>query len=99
MTKPGESTGFQASDFLRLVCKYLGYFEPLDYLLINNEKFNERQYKQYSSSGQQPVKLDITNCKPLVDRVVALPLISKTVYARHDPTKLSEALLTIINKP
>ena len=98
MTKPGESAGFQASDFLRLVCKYLGYFEPLDYLLINNEKLNERQYRKYSSSGQQPVKLDIMNCKPLVGKVVALPLISKTVSARHDPTKLSEALLSIINE-
>ena len=98
MTKPGESTGFQASDFLRLVCKYLGYFEPLDYLLINNEKLNERQYKKYSSSGQQPVKLDIMNCKPLVGRVMAVPLISKNVYARHDPAKLSEALLTIMNE-
>ena len=98
MTKPGESSGFKASDFLSLVCKYLGHFEPLDYLLINNEKFNSRQYEKYSSYGQQPVELDMINCKPLVDRVVATPLVSKTIYARHDPVKLSEALLTIINE-
>lgn len=99
MTKLGESTGFQASDFLRLVCKYLGHFEPLDYLLINNEQFNEQQYAKYYSSGQQPVELDIIKCKSLVNRIVATPLVSENIYARHDPAKLSEALLTIINEP
>ena len=98
MTKPGESNGFKASDFLTLVYKYLGYFKPLDCLLINNEKFNRQLSEKYSSCGQEPVKLDIMQCKPLVDKVVATPLVSKSIYARHDPVKLSEALLTIINE-
>jgi uncharacterized cofD-like protein len=98
MTKLGESTGFQASDFLRLVCKYLGHFESLDYLLINNDN-NRQQHKKFSFSGQQAVALDIMKCKSLVNRIVSTSLVSENNCDRHDPSKLSEALLTIINEP
>ena len=54
MTKPGESDGFRASDFMRLVCEYLGTTQPLDYLLVNNAEFPEKLRGRYLSYGWSP---------------------------------------------
>lgn len=42
MTKPGESDGFKASDFVNLIREYLGTSSPLDYVVVNNAPYPER---------------------------------------------------------
>ncbi len=96
MTKPGESDGFMASDFLRLVCEYLGTTQPLDCLLVNNAEFPEGLRKRYLSYGQYPVELDEEACRPMVASVVEGPLLSDGYYLRHDPDALAKAIMKAV---
>ncbi len=99
MTKPGESDGFRASDFMRLVCEYLGTTQPLDYLLVNNAEFPERLRERYLSYGQHPVELDEENCRSMAANIIEEPLLSAGVYLRHDPDALAGAIMKVVEAP
>jgi len=96
MTKPGESDGFRASDFVRLLMAYLGTTEPLDYLLFNDAPYPQRLLQRYASDGQLPVELDLEECQQVVRRVVARPMLAAGVYLHHDPLALGSAIMEII---
>ena len=96
MTKPGESDGFKASDFLRLVCEYLGTTQPMDFLLVNNTPLPERLRERYLSYGQRPVQMDVENCRPMVSHIIEEPLLSAGLYIRHDPDALAGAIMTVV---
>ena len=98
MTKPGESNGFRASDFARLLMAYLGTTEPLDYLLFNDAPYPERLLQRYASDGQLPVELDLEGCQQMVRRVVTQPMLAAGVYLRHDPIALGSAIMDIVGK-
>ena len=96
MTKPGESDGFRASDFVRLLMAYLGTTEPLDYLLFNDAPYPQRLLQRYASDGQLPVELDLEGCQQVVRRVVTRPMLAAGVYLRHDPLALGSAIMEIL---
>jgi uncharacterized cofD-like protein len=98
MTKPGESNGFRASDFARLLMAYMGTTEPLDYLLFNDAPYPERLLQRYASDGQLPVELDLEGCQQVVRRVVTQPMLAAGVYLRHDPLALGSAIMEIVGK-
>ena len=97
MTKPGESDGFAASDFLKLVKSYLYTDKPLDYLLVNNVSLPPSIKKRYLRVGQQPVELDIKNCNKLVSHIKQAPLLRAEVYLRHNPDALAKAIIELID--
>jgi uncharacterized cofD-like protein len=97
MTKPEESEGFRASDFVKLICEYLGTSSPLDSLVVNNAPFPERLIERYSSYGQYPVEVDLEECHKVVRKVVREPLLSAGVRIRHDPYSLAKAVMSILN--
>ena len=97
MTKPGESDGFRASDFARLLMAYLGTTEPLDYLLFNDAPYPVRLLQRYASDGQQPVELDLEGCQQVVRMVVASPMLAAGVYLHHDPLALGKAIMEILS--
>ena len=96
MTKPGESDGFEASDFLRLVCEYLGTTRSMDFLVANNTPLPERLRERYLSYGQCPVQMDTENCRPMVSHIIEAPLLSAGLYIRHDPDALANAIMTVL---
>ncbi len=96
MTKPGESDGFCASDFVRLLNAYLGTTEPLDYLVFNDAPYPERLLQRYASDGQYPVELDLDRCREVVRNVITRPVLAAGVYLRHDPHALGDAIMEII---
>ena len=97
MTKPGESDGFTASTFLKLLLEYLGTSDPLDYLLFNSSPFPEKLLQRYSASGQYPVELDLEECHKRVESVVCRPVLAAGVYLRHDSSALAKAIMEIVN--
>lgn len=99
MTKPGESDGFQASDFIKLIMAYLETAEPLDYLLYSDAPFPSRLLQRYVSDGQYPVELDLDGCEQVVKDVVCSPMLAAGVYLRHDPYVLARAIMEIVNSP
>ena len=93
MTKPGESHGFKASDFVNLIREYLGTSDPLDYLVTNSAPYPERLVNRYGSYGQYPVEVDVEECSKVVRKVVREPLLSAGVYLHHDPHPLAAAIM------
>ena len=69
MTKPGESDGFKASNFAKLLVAYLGTEEKLDYLIINSAAYDKKILERYAAEGQHPVELDASVCEKWVKRL------------------------------
>jgi uncharacterized cofD-like protein len=99
MSKPGESDGFTASTFVKLLQEYLGTTEPLDYLLFNSSPFPEKLLQRYAAVGQHPVRLDLEECCKVVRHVVCQPALAAGVYLRHDPDALATTIMVIVNSP
>jgi uncharacterized cofD-like protein len=96
MTKPGESDGFKASSFVKVVLEYLESSGPLDYMIFNESPLPERILQRYSGDGQYPVELDWEECHKLVKNVVCRPLLATGVYLRHDSTALAKAIIKVL---
>jgi len=95
MTKPGESTGFKASDFVKAIIECLGTSDPLDYLIFNNSIFPEKLLQRYVSESQYPVELDSDECETVVRNVIGSPVLAAGVKLRHDPNALAEVIMEI----
>ena len=100
MTQPGQTDGFNASDHLRELEKYLGE-GVLDGAVFNSVAPPEELMKKYRNEGAELVELDNHLDEMDVD-VAAVDLLeeleSKRVLwekqdlLRHDPDKLGDAL-------
>ena len=97
MTKPSESAGFQASDFLALLNEYLGTNRPLDFLLVNSTPIPRRLLERYAAEGQHPVTVDDSACLTMAGRIVERPLLSPGVFIRHNPAALADAIMDIVD--
>ncbi len=96
-TKPGESDGFKASTFIKLLLSYLGADAPLDYLIFNDQPFPQSLRESYAADGQYPVELDLKECVPVVREIMTCPLLAAGMYLRHDPQALAVAIMDIVN--
>jgi uncharacterized cofD-like protein len=96
MTKTGESDGFRASDFMKLICEYLGTSDPLDYLIVNNAPYPDKLVERYASQKQYPVEVDMSECRSLVHEVVEEPLLSAGIRIRHNPDSLAKTIMDIL---
>lgn len=88
MTKHGETDGFQASDFVREVHRYLG--GRVDRVVLHDGSFTDHLLAAYALERRHPVHADIAAVRELVpdvavDRLVAL---GQDHYVRHDPERL-----------
>ncbi len=88
MTKPGETTGFRASDFVNAVKKYAG--RKLDIILSNNSRPNENVLSRYLAEYSSPVIFDLDG--ETQSRVIAADLLAEGELARHSPQKIAQAL-------
>ena len=98
MTKPEESAGFKASDFVSLIREYLGTTDLLDYLVVNSAPYPDRLVQRYNSFGQYPVEVDSEACKAVVREVVQESLLSAGVYLRHDPRLLAKTIMGALHR-
>ena len=97
-TKPGESDGFKASDFVNLIREYLGTTSLLDYLVVNSAPFPTKLVDRYASYGQYPVEVDLEECNKVVHEVILEPLLSTGVYLHHDPPHLARTIMDILKR-
>jgi uncharacterized cofD-like protein len=96
MTRPGETDGFTASQFLREVCSYLGG-DVLDAVVVNTEPIPEHVVTRYRAEGSQLVLLDEEECRRIVPSLVKAPLLARGTLVRHDPRKLANVLVNQYN--
>lgn len=100
MTKRGETDSFKASDFLKALILYLGDASRIDYILANDNHIDPEIEKLYAKQGQKIVKVDVQECKKIAPnvKIILTPLAkysAKEHLLRHDPEKLSQALLAL----
>jgi uncharacterized cofD-like protein len=95
MTQPGETDGFSASEHVRALLEHAGS-HVFDTVIVN-EQPPERLLGAYAEEGQIPVAVDRAAVEALGVRFVPARVISETQTVRHDPQKLAEVVLKIID--
>ena len=99
MTEPGETTGFQVSDHIREINKYLGQ-DVLDYVLCSSTAFTESALKAYARLNQFPVmEKDPEAVKQITRaRLIWADVASEHELVRHDSLKLAVELKKIMDE-
>jgi len=101
MNRKGQTTGYKARHYVEELARFLGE-DIFNYILVNNQKPPEELLHVYAEEGTL-VENDLTD-----DRVIAAPLLGelsqgvkadllKRNLIRHDPNKLAEELMKIVN--
>jgi uncharacterized cofD-like protein len=96
MTQPGETDAFTASAHVRALIAQAG--ERVCDTVIVNEQPPERLLEAYAEEGQVPVAPDTATLWELGVRVVGAAVISETVTVRHDPNRLADVVLKLIDE-
>lgn len=98
MTKYGETQGFAVSDFVKEIKRYLGPAQKkLTTVLVNNQwRVSKKVLQRYKQEKSEPVKYDKENCKKFKVKFICLPLASVGQLFRHNPKKLSEAIIDLL---
>ena len=90
MTKQGETDGFAASDFVRVVHRYLG--RRVDTVVVNTGEYPDGLVAHYATEGAQPVHADLDTLRALVPRVLAGSFAMTEKLIRHDAERVVLAL-------
>ena len=107
MTQPGQTDGFSVKDHLNELEKYLGF--RVDVVLMNNKLPKKELLERYKEDGSdflEPMDCNGRVCvvKDLLDgrefeaRAVGKGQKVDIHYIRHDPEKVADAVLDILNQ-
>jgi uncharacterized cofD-like protein len=96
MTQPGETDGMTASDHVKALMENAGA-KICDYAIVNDEPPSKLR-EAYAKEGQKPVTADVDRIRELAVTPVRAQMISETVNVRHDPDKLGEQVLGVIDR-
>jgi len=96
MTQPGETDDYTASRHVAELLRH-AHARVCDYTIVNLEP-PRRLLETYAEGGQVPVEPDRDAIESLGVRVVGARVISETDTVRHDPQKLAEAVLQLIDE-
>lgn len=98
MTKPGETTNFEAIDFINVIEKYL-WKNILDYVVINNGYISEKLADKYKSlEKKKPVKVKhhkFFRWKSY--KVIEADLLHENTFVRHSYDKIAKVIKDIVN--
>ncbi len=92
MTKPGETNGFKASDFLSEILKY--DCTP-DMIVCNTSKGTPILLRKYSDQNQFPVIVDDKEVAKHGVKLITGDVMSAPELIRHDSEKLSDLLIKL----
>jgi uncharacterized cofD-like protein len=96
MTQPGETDGMTASDHVQALLDNAGA-KICDYVIVNDEPPSKLR-EAYAKEGQIPVTADVDRIRELGMTPVRAQMISETVNVRHDPEKLGQQVLGVIDR-
>lgn len=97
MTQPGETDGYTASDHVRQIVEHVGK-EAIDYVIVNVQKVDEQLKQVYAQKRAYPVEPDVDKIEAMGFKVVKANIISETNLVRHEPLKLSRAVMSLVYK-
>jgi len=98
MTQPGETDGFTASDHIRVVAQHAPNKKLFTHTLVNTEMPAAELLARYEQYGQKFVSPDVEAIRTMGYIPVVGNFISYQDVVRHDPARLAQAIVRIINK-
>jgi len=96
MTQPGETDAFTASAHVSTLIERAGA-RVCDTVIVNEEP-PRRLLEAYEKEGQVPVTPDREALEAMGIRVVGAAVISETLTVRHDPQRLADVVLKLIDE-
>ena len=99
MTKPWETTDFEAIDFINVIEKYL-WKDILDYVIVNNGYISEKMAEKYKSlEKKKPVKVKSHKFfKAKSYKVIEADLLHESDWVRHSYDKIAKVIENIVKK-
>ncbi|MGO8684285.1 MAG: gluconeogenesis factor YvcK family protein [Thermoleophilia bacterium] len=94
MSQPGETDGYSAADHVAALFRH-GLAGMIDIVLVNDTPLSADVEAAYQVAGARPVVVDVDRLEQLGVRVVHASLATGSDVVRHDPARLSEALLRL----
>ncbi len=97
MTQPGETVDYSASAHLQAIYRHAGD-NLFDWIIVNRQEAAEKLARRYEEEGAFPVKVDHQELKEMGIRIKEenLLLQQKDSYLRHDPDRLAEVVLDLL---
>ena len=100
MTKPGETSDFDAVDHIKEILKYLKE-DCLDYIVISdNNRLSTDSVLRYSKKSQSPVKVgNLSRIRKITKaKIIVADVAHERELIRHDNEKLKDVIFEIINE-
>ncbi len=97
MTQPGETDGYTAADHVRAIHAHT---EPalFSYVIVNTQAPQSRGLlERYAGQGSRPVDPTLRELEAMGLGPVGLPLMSEEELLRHDPLRLADAVLRVMD--
>jgi uncharacterized cofD-like protein len=98
MTKLGETSGYDASRFVRTVGQFL-HGRKLDYAVINTQTIPEQVLATYLAEGAAPVDPDGGHVLEYANEAVYEQLLNLGPPVRHDAEQLAALVMRLANSP
>ena len=97
MTQPGETDGMTGLDHLRAIERFAGR-GLVDAVLVSSSEIPGQLLAHYAETGSEPVLIERAEVEALGIRVVEADLLaSGDEFIRHDPPKLAEAVMELLD--
>jgi uncharacterized cofD-like protein len=96
MTQPGETDRMTAADHVEKLLQIAGA-HVCDYVIVNDEP-PSKLLEAYAVEGQVPVEPDLARIETMGLTAIRAQVISETATVRHDPEKLAQVVIGIIDR-
>ncbi len=96
MTQPGETHGFTASEHVRALQDATS--NKICEVVIVNDEPPTRLVARYAEESQEPVVVDLEALRQLGVTVKTAPVVSETINVRHDPAKLAQVVIALVEE-
>ncbi len=94
MADKWETTTYELNDFIDNIEKYA--WDVIDYVLVNSGDISQDLVNKYKTEWKKPVKCKDNMCFDSKRyKVIERDFLDESDYVRHNPTKLSKAIIDI----
>lgn len=95
MTQPGETDDYTASMHAKAIIDHGGR-GIIDYMIVNSAPITDEMRDYYAAKGQKPVVIDPDAIHALGIGFLKADIINQADVIRHDPDKLSRAVMKMV---
>ncbi len=98
MTQPGETDGMSLSDHFSALTAHTGEPPLFQHILVNSDPISAAMLARYREEGAEPVAEDPDRLQSLELKIHRTPLVLEGEVVRHNPIRLAQAILEILDK-